>query len=213
MKVLIVVAQRYNGHELWTTLGILQQAGIDFEVISRSTNISDEVTRQRNILERTIDDVSVEEIQEYDGFMVISGNMSDTESYWDDSKVLSFVKTAEENNLAIAAICCSVPTIREIAKGKVVSYYPLIRSAARLSDAGAVLSNITISVDGKLVTAEHQMATQKWATAFVDILNGKEVDLGLQESGFTPQGHRERKLHPRLERLRGTDTSYRDSPS
>jgi putative intracellular protease/amidase len=210
VKVLIVVAQRYNGHELWTTLGILQEAGIDFEVISTMTNIADEVTGQPNTIVRTIDDVDVAEIADFNGLAVVSGNMADTELYWDHEKVLAYVEEAKRLNLVIAAICCSVPTIRGAADGKTVSYYPLIRSAARLADAGAILSNITISVDGKLVTAEHQMASQGWAEAFVKVLKGEEVELGLSESGFTPQGRTERSLHPTLERIRGTDTSYRD---
>ena len=33
MKVLVVCARRYNGHELWTFLGVLQEAEIEFEVV------------------------------------------------------------------------------------------------------------------------------------------------------------------------------------
>ena len=210
MKVLIVVARQYNGHELWTTLGILQENGIDFEVISTQTDIKDEVTGQPNTIERTIDDVAVDEIGEFDGLAIVSGNMADTELYWDHEKVLAYVDEARRLDLVIAAICCSVPTVRNAAEGKTVSFYPLIRSRARLEDAGAICSNITISVDDRLVTAEHQMATQGWAGAFVKVLKGEDVDLGLQESGFTPTGKTERALPHILERIRGTDTSYRD---
>jgi putative intracellular protease/amidase len=210
VKVLIVVARQYNGHELWTTLGILQEADIGFEVISTQTDIVDEVTGQPNTIERTIDDFSVEEIADFDGLAIVSGNMADTELYWDHEKVLSFVDEARRLDLVIAAICCSVPTIRNAAIGKKVSFYPLIRSRARLEDAGAIPSNITITVSTRLVTAEHQMATQGWAEALVKVLKGEDVDLGLQESGFTPTGRTERSLPPILERIRGTDTSYRD---
>lgn len=199
MKVLVVCAQRYNGHELWTFLGVLQEAGMDFEVISTNTRISDEITGQPNVIERTLDDVKT--LEGFDAVAFVSGNMKDTESYWDDPRTLSYVREAHEQDLPIAAICCSVPTVRYAAKGKKVSYFPLLRSTARLKQAGALPQTVSISVDGKLVTAEHQMATQMWAEAFVRVLNGEDVDLGLQDSGFTPGG-RMKKPDPDLERVR-----------
>jgi len=209
VKVLIVVAKRYNGHELWTTLGTLQEAGIKFEVISSQTLISDEITHQPNVIERTINDVHPDELQDFDGLMIISGNMQDTEAYWDDINVLSYVDKAHDLDIGIAAICCSVPTIRNAAEGKKVSFYPLVRSKFRLEQAGAICQTVSITVDGKLVTAEHQMATQTWAESFVEVLKGESPTLNLQDSGFEPTGRTERKLHPRLERIRGTDISYR----
>ena len=209
MRVLVVCARRYNGHELWTALGVLQEAGVDFEVVSTSKLIQDEVTHQPNTIQRTIDEVAPEELDQFDGLLIISGNMSDTEAYWTNERVLAYVNRALQNDATIGAICCSVPTVRQAAQGKKVSFYPLIRSRALLQDAGAICQTVSITVDGKLITAEHQMATQTWAEAFVGVLNGEDVDLGLTDSGFVPQGKTERALHPRLERLRGTDVSYR----
>lgn len=209
MRVLIVVARRYNGHELWTTLGTLQEAGIEFEVISSQKLISDEITHQPNSIERTIDDVHPDELKNFDGLMIISGNMQDTEAYWDHPRVLKYVDEAQKLDIVLAAICCSVPTIRNAAKNKKVSFYPLVRSKFRLEQAGAICQTISVTVDGKLVTAEHQMGTQTWAESFVEVLKGEPISLKLQDSGFTPTGRTERKLHPRLERLRGTDISYR----
>ena len=57
MKALVVCARRYNGHELWTTLGTLQEAGIEFEVTSTELTIADEVTHQKNVIERTMKDI------------------------------------------------------------------------------------------------------------------------------------------------------------
>ncbi len=205
MKVLIVVARRYNGHELWTTLGVLQEAGIEFEVISTDTLIVDEVTFQPNTIDRTIEEVDPSEVHSFDGLMIISGNMADTEAYWTNERVLSYVRNAKEADLPIAAICCSVPTIREVATNKKVSFYPLIRSRALLEKAGAIPQSISITVDGKLVTAEHQMATQVWIESFVKVLQGEKVDLNLVDSGFEPLGKTERRLHPRLELLRDSN--------
>lgn len=201
MKVLIIVARRYNGHELWTTLGILQQQGIDFDIVSTQTIIADEITKQPNTIELTLDQVS--SLEGYDGLMIVSGNMADTEAYWYDDRVQSLVSQAAD--LPVAAICCSVPTVRNIAKGKKVSFFPLVRSRQLLSEAGALLQSVSITVDDNLVTAEHQMATQVWAESFVEMLNGHQVDLSLEDSGFEPKGKTERRLHPTLERLRGME--------
>ena len=200
------MAQQYNGHELWTTLGILQEREIAFEVISTATTIVDEVTYQANTIERTIDEVHPDTLKEFDGLAFVSGNMADTEAYWSNPRTLAYVDVAKALDMPIAAICCSVPTIRAAAKGKRVSFFPLVRSRQILGDAGADLQTISISVDEKLVTAEHQMATQIWADAFASVVLGEKVELDLVDSGFSPHGRTQRRLHPRLERIRGTDT-------
>ncbi len=202
MKVLVVCAQRYNGHELWTALGVMQEAGLEFEVVSTRTLIADEVTRVPNTIERTLDDL---EDEEFDGLMFISGNMGDTEAYWKDTRTLDLVHQAVIYKKPIAAICCSVPTIREAARGRKVSFFPLVRSRELLVRAGAIPHNISITADGDLVTAEHQMGTQVWAEAFVEVLNGRTPILELEESGFSPEGKTQRRMHPRLERLAGIE--------
>jgi len=200
MKVLVVCARRYNGHELWTFLGVLQEAEIDFEVISTATLIEDEITYQPNLIDRTLDDV--ESVKGFDGLAFVSGNMKDTEAYWDDPRALRYVRQAIRANIPIAAICCSVPTVRAATYGKKVSYFPLLRSTELLERAGALCQTISITVDDKLVTAEHQMATQTWAEAYVRVLNGDlDVDLGLRDSGFIPGGKGRRKPDPEFVRL------------
>jgi len=199
MRVLIVVARRYNGHELWTTLGTLQERGHEFEVISTQTRIMDEVTGQPNIIKRTLDDVS--SIEDFEALMFVSGDMADTEAYWKDKRTLAYVEQAMEMDIPIAAICCSVPIIRHAAKGKKVSLFPLVRSKEILEREGAILQTVAMTVDGTLVTAEHQMATQMWAEAFCDVLDGKEPEVKLYDSGFEPRGN-ERKPIPELEHLK-----------
>jgi putative intracellular protease/amidase len=200
--VLVVCARRYNGHELWTALGVMQEAGITFEVVSQDVRIEDEVTNQPNIIGRKVYNVSPEEMHsKFDGIMIVSGNMYDTEKYWDDKHVLDLI--AETNTLgkAVAAICCSVPTIRYAAKDKKVSFYPLVRSRERLRTAGAILQSVAWTVDGNLVTAEHQMATQAWAEAYVKVLRGEKVENYLVDSKYMPRGF-ERKPIPEVERLK-----------
>jgi len=156
--VLIVVARRYNGHELWTTLGTLKHRGHSTEVLSTSLLIADEVTGRTNTIRRLIQDVP--NIDEFDAVMFISGNMQDTEAYWKNARTLSYVDQAVKRDLPIAAICCSVPTVRKAARGKRVSFFPLIRSRELLEHEGAIVQTVSLSIDGKLATAENQMVTQ-----------------------------------------------------
>lgn len=197
--VLIVVSKRYNGHELWTTLGTLQTGGHTFEVVSTKTLIMDEVTFQKNRIKHTLDDFKT--LDGFDALMFISGNMQDTEAYWDDPRTQSYVKEAMERDLPLAAICCSVPTVRKAAKNKRVSFFPLVRSRERLAAEGAILQTVALTVDKKLVTAEHQMATQMWAEAFCEVLDGKTPIVGLQDSGMVPTA-RPRKPDPTLQHIK-----------
>lgn len=199
--VLVACAKRYNGHELWTALGVLNERGHTFEVVSQATIIRDELTLRPNIIKRTVWDVKVTEVEDFDGIMIVSGNMSDTESYWDDKHVLSLVEAFDAKDKAVSAICCSVPTIRTVARNKKVSFYPLVRSRERLTMAGADLQTVAVSRDGNLVTAEHQMATQMWATAYCEVLEGLPPSIVLTDSGYMPMG-RPRKPIPELERIK-----------
>lgn len=180
----------------------MQERGHSFEVVSTATRVMDEVTFQPNDLERTIPEVSLDEVRdEFDALMIVSGNMADTEAYWEDPIVQSFVKEADAVEHPIAAICCSVPTIAQVCKGIEVSFFPLVRSRHRLEAAGAILKTVAMTRDGRIVTAEHQMATQIWANAFCDVLEGKETNVNLVDSGYVPKG-RERKPMPWIEDLK-----------
>jgi putative intracellular protease/amidase len=198
--VLVVCARRYNGHELWTALGVIKQRGHTFELISTDIIIQDEITMRPNKIKRLVGEVAYEPNQ-FDGLMIVSGNMADTEAYWKDDRVLKLFDQAEAVTHPIAAICCSVPTARNVAKGKKVSFFPLVRSRALLQEAGAILTAVTITRDQNLVTAENQMGSQMWAEEFCNMLEGKEAQYTFVDSNWTPQG-RERMPIKEVEDLR-----------
>lgn len=201
--VLVVCARRYNGHELWTALGVIKQRGHTFELVSTDYIIQDEITMRPNRIKRIVDEVSPSEIREgkFNAFMIVSGNMDDTEAYWKHSRVLAYIDAANFKGLPIAAICCSVPTIREAARDKKVSFFPLVRSRHLLTEAGAILQTVALTTDQNLVTAEHQMASQMWAEDFCNMIEGKPPIYNLTDSGYVPKGH-ERMPIPEVEALR-----------
>lgn len=199
MNVLVITPRRYNKRELWMSLGILQNRGHVSKVASTAYSIEDEATGQRSTIKLLVSDIKA--IDEYDALMVVSGNPQDTEAYWSMPEVQRIVKQFRESDKPIAAICYSVPTIRQAAQGKKVSCFPLLTAVRALEAAGAILSPVSMSVDGSLVTAENEMFCEMWAETFCDILEGKEPSILLRDSGFVA-GVRERKPMPELEHLR-----------
>lgn len=198
---MVVCARQYNGHELWTALGVLRNRGHTFDLISTDYIIQDEITMRPNRIKQTVKDVLDYNDERYQGFMIVSGNMADTEAYWTHKTVQRYIAEANSVDHPIAAICCSVPAIRVVAAGKKVSFFPLVRSRALLKEAGAILQTVALTRDQNLVTAEHQMASQMWAEEFCNLLEGLPTQYSLQDSGFVPKG-RERKPIPVLENIK-----------
>jgi putative intracellular protease/amidase len=196
-ELLVICARRYNGHELWTALGIFQGRGHTFEVVSTDTTIKDELTFQPNILSRRVYDVHPSEIALLKGVVVVSGNMKDTEAYWTDDHVQDLIKEARSLDKVVAAICCSVPTLAGVVKDVPVSFFPLLRSRRRLTEGGAIFTNVALTVSPKhrIATAEHQMATQMWATEICNLLEGLPPSYTFTDSGYTPKG-RPRRMPP-----------------
>lgn len=198
-RILVVCARRYNGHELWTALGIFKRRGYAFDVASTELLIKDELTFQPNTIPRKVYDypATAETFQKYVALVVVSGNMGDTEAYWEDPHVQSLVKVADTEAKVVAAICCSVPTLWQVVQDTKVSFFPLQRSRRRLQAGGAILQNVAVTVDKNKVTAEHQMATQMWAEEICNRIEGKPQHYTFVDSGFRPKGH-ERKFTPEI---------------
>ncbi len=156
---------------------------------------------QPNKITLLVDDIDPYDMARYQGVMIVSGNMADTENYWNYRRVQTVFDNANAADLAIAAICCSVPAIRNVARGKKVSFFPLVRSRDLLKRAGAILQTVALTRDKNLVTAEHQMASQMWADEFCNLLEGKPPEYVLHDSGFVPHGH-ERRPIPILEEIK-----------
>jgi len=210
-KVLVICAKRYNGHELWTLLGVLQAHGHKFEVVSQETCIRDELTLQPNTIERTIHKVDIPQaVKQFDAVCIVSGNMEDTEAYWQDKHVISLLQAFNKVHKVCAAICCSVPTLGPITKGVKVSFFPLIRSRHRLNYFGALLQNtsITTDVEHRIVTAENQMMTEMWAEEICNLLEGKPLQHVLTDCGFVPQGS-ERRMSPEVRAAIDEDRGYK----
>ncbi len=181
MKALIIVSRLFNGHELIGTLKQLSAAGFDWEIASRTLRIADELTGEAFEVNTTLEDLAtIPDIGAICNVLyIISGNMKETEYHWRLPVVQRAVEEVYAAGGVVAAICCSAPCVRYIADGKKVTCFPLVRSKALLKDAGAIITGRSLEVDGRIVTAEHQMCTLAWTQAAIDIAQGKDPDIDL----------------------------------
>lgn len=186
MKALIIVSEFYNGHELFVTLHELLEAKYKWTILSSKEIIEDEVTHKLFKIDGTYFDTKVD-VKEYDLLFVVSGALKPTKAHWTNPIVQDIVKRFFEADKVIAGICCSSPTVRVAANGKRVARFPLVAADELLKDAGAILTGKSVEVDGKLITAEHQMASQIWADAAIRVTNGEEVVIDYKET-FIPTG-------------------------
>jgi putative intracellular protease/amidase len=201
MKVLVICARRFNGHELWMTLDVLLERGHTFVVAATEPIIADELDLSDQVRVAALVGSALR-MQDYEGLMVVSGNMKDTESLWYHKDVQRLVVEADGVLKPIAAICCSVPAIRLATAGKKVSFFPLIRSRELLERAGAILTGTTMTRDHNLVTAEHQMASEYWVREYCNLLDGKPPQYHFEPTPLMSNiGGRRRRPPPELARL------------
>jgi len=196
--VLVVVSRRYNPGEFWHSLKALKRRGHTFDVVSSAYTITSEVKNTPNKLSMLIGDVT--SMNKYMGILIISGNPADTELFWHHTGCLSLVEQANAQGKVVAAVCSAVPTIRYAAKGKRVSVYPLIKSQILLEDAGAILSGVSLSTDGNIITAENEQMTDMWIANVCDVLEGKRPSYVMNPSPFKRK-LRTRARDPELQHL------------
>jgi putative intracellular protease/amidase len=199
VNVLVLTVNKYNGHELWSGLGILQSRGHTFKIASTTLLIEDETTGGYNRAHMVWNDLKKQDLEEYDGLMIVSGDPKQTEKMWKDHQIEFLVGNFAEQ--PVAAICAAVPAIRYITAGKRVAFYPLVRARQLLGDAGAILTALSVCVDANLVTAESQARSREWANYFCDLLEGIDPEFNLIDSGHVPKGKPRRPL-PEVERLK-----------
>lgn len=219
MKLLLICTQAFNPIEFWTVLGVAKERGVDVDIASTNKVIQNEDTKKRHRIKLTVGDLLDKDLSEYDGLVFTSGDMNMTKKNWHDDRLHVIVDGFHDRDKVIAATCGSVPIIRFAAKGKRVSFFPLVASRQLLEDAGAIPSPVCLTRDDPIVTAEFPAASEMWAEEICNVLEGRPPQYEFTESGFTPKG-RERMPIPEVvliqegrerARLRKQGTSEEDS--
>jgi len=181
MRALIIVSARFNPQELWGCLKTLKNHEITFDVYSLENPIRNEKTGDRFNITGLVADIDMKRLNKYDGLYIISGAFLETKDYWWHDKTRRIVEWFNEKEKMLAAICCATPTIRYAAEGKKVSYYHMIDTEDLLGGFYAILTDASLTVDGNLVTAEHQQVTVQWTEAGIAIMKGEEYKSFIKE--------------------------------
>ena len=189
MRALFIVAKRYNGHELFLSLKVLDSLGVEFTTATHDDiAMVDEISGKGFLADYVVQECDPEKCSDqYDALVIVSGNLKDTMRFWTCESTRNLVKRFHAKGKVVAAICCSVPALRDIVSGKKVSFFPLSKSKDILRTSGAIFCPGSRAVDGNIVTAENQMVTQEWAEDIVKVMRGEIVVLDLPVT-FEPGG-------------------------
>lgn len=182
---------------MWTMLAALTERGHTFKVVAPKKGLiwDDFDLKKPYKLEHDYWD---EDVFDYDGLVVITGDPKLSRRAAKDHRVRHIVEKYRDK--PVASICTAVAAIRHICEGRRVAAYPLLRVREQLGDAGAIVTRLSVCVDGNIVTAESQVKAQEWSQHFCDILEGKEPDFHLLDSGYLPTGI-PRYTHPEIVKL------------
>lgn len=194
LPVLIVCAKIYNGKELWSAIKVLQEHNRTFVITSHERVITEEQTSKRNLISIPIYDVVQ---KDYSGLLVISGPLPIVKFFWKDTSLIFLISSFHQVDKPVGAICCAAPCMSYISQDEEMSSYPYAECREWISINGAIPSGKVITISGKKVTAENEMAATTWAEIFCKLLNGEEVEDTYVASGFDG-AQRKRKLDPEI---------------
>jgi putative intracellular protease/amidase len=215
--VLVICARRYNPHELYTVIDVLDARGYSPSIVSTDSVIQDMYTGEP--FRATY---SLETAGQYhtvsSGIIFVEGELKDTQVLWTDKTVLEVVASFNQGRRPIAAIGTAVPCIRLVSCYKQVSFFPLnLEMKDLLTKAGADPSGKTVTRDDNIVTGEHHQAARLVADEFCNLLDGAPWELVTHNSEFKPDGRKPRPvdLIDKIRRIREQKEhdSHSDQPS
>jgi len=165
VKILIITPHRYNKIEFWGIIDALKKNDIEMDIRAVNLFISDEQKTELFKIEKKLTDPI--DTKDYSGLIISSGHPKDTKYLCYDRTVEWLVREMYSQGKVLAAICSSVPALRYVVAHKTVSVFPLDENISLLQLAGATISSRTVTVDGNLVTAEFDAATEVWMREFI----------------------------------------------
>lgn len=165
-KIAILLATGYEEGEALVTADVLRRAGLDAQLISMTDDLL--VTSSHHMTIRA-DRFFGEDIASYD-MVVLPGGLPGADHLKADERVLSLLRTMNENKKWIAAICAApiVLAAAGIVKGKKVTSYPGEVFENQL--AQAEYSEEIVVEDENLITARGPAITLAFAYRLVEKL-------------------------------------------
>ena len=166
-RVLVMTAWAYNPFEFWTILKNIQNENWEFKVISTNSVIEEEKTANERFAVDTLENFDIETIKEYDGLVLSGGNFICVSKYYYDPYARNIVLEFNKLNKPLAAVCATVPIMRYVLKGKKATAFPTTKVLSLLKNAGVIVTNNTLEVDGNCITAQHEEAADQMMKEFI----------------------------------------------
>lgn len=207
---LVVCNERFNGKELWTLLATLHRYGHTFDVVSTVLSVFDEETGEPFTLSKRVDEVTVDDIPRYDVLCIVSGHIPHTKAYWKHRHLQKLVGGIKARNGVLAAICCAVPSLGRALEGHRVSCFPMADCLHQLGYNGAEFTNVSLTVDRKVITGEYPPIAEMWAEEICAALVGRPPIYNLQPSSFKRKGiprHMPKHVQEMIDAARPTQKS------
>ena len=170
MKVLIIVAQQgYQDHEYGTPKQILESAGVEVITASKYTGPCTGGLGGTTDAKLSLSEV---EVTDYDAIIFAGG--PGAIKYQHDNEAHTVIKATIEHDKILAAICIA-PTILAYAgvlEGKKATVWNQDGQQQNvLTSNGAEFTNESVTVDGKIITANGPPAAQEFGEKILELLS------------------------------------------
>jgi len=168
-KVLMVVApQNFRDEEYQKPRQVLEAAGWQIEVASKGVN---EATGMLGAKAKIDKDISQVNVDDYQGVVFVGGTGAAV--YFEDQTALALAKTAFEKGKVVGAICIAPSILANagILQGKRATAFS--SEQGNLSAKGAYYTGESVTVDGKIVTANGPGAAEEFGRRIADKLKNK----------------------------------------
>jgi len=166
MKILIAIApEKFRDEELAEPIVALEKAGITFDIASTRRGVCTGMLGARKTATLTFEEVDPEQ---YNGLIIIGGSGSQVH-LWNDEMLIHLAKFFQKSGKVTAAICLA-PVIlarAKILKGKKATYFESAASDFEMKKAGAVIVKAPVVTDGRIITANGQLASKEFGEAVV----------------------------------------------
>lgn len=169
-KVLMVIApDKFRDEELFEPKSILESNGYNVEIASKG------VKKSTGMLGGTANvdlDITKVDLKSYRAVVFVGG--SGAAIYFHDEIALEIARNAYEDGKIIAAICIapSILANSNILKGKKATSFPSEKD--NLEMKGAEYTGESLTVDGKIITANGPKSAKKFGEEIVKMLKKSE---------------------------------------
>jgi protease I len=166
MKALLIIApSRFRDEEYFHTKEELEKAKIGTVTASKTTDVSVGMLGGKVKPGKTLNEVDV---NAYDAIVFIGGGGSQV--YFDDQSALNIAKRAESAGKIVAALCIAPSILANagILRGRKATAFPSEEMNMRAK--GADFTGASLTVDGKIITANGPAAAKDFGKAIAHAL-------------------------------------------